>query len=185
MDAIINLAVVREHPRLAFEVNTGGCYNVMCAAVKHGIRRVINSGPRSTLIGPTYDVFDFGISPEVPPHPGIDLYGLSKSLGQEVCRVFTEEHDIYVQTFLFSALRYPEQLGPGTGGVGFDISWGDVGEVFRLGLEVKFEHLPSRCEVFFVLADMPQDLFRNEKTEQILGYQPKDDLSISWLKPKN
>ena len=115
MDAIINLAVVREHRRLAFDVSTRGCYNVMRAAVEHGIRRVINTGPHFTITGPTYENFDHAINPEVPPHPGTNLYALTKSLGQEVCRVFTEHHDVYVQTFLFYALRDPIRQGPGGG----------------------------------------------------------------------
>lgn len=183
MDAIINLAVVREHPRLAFEVNTRGCYNMMRAAVEHRIRRVINSGPYDALVGPTYDLFDFAISPDIPPHPSLRLYPLTKALGQEICQVFVENNDIYVQTYLFRALREPGQLKPDTGGTGFDVLWSDVGEVFRLGLEVEFGRLPSRCEIFFILADMPQNHFTNEKTKRILGFQPTDELSI-WVRSR-
>src|SRR4029453_15419368 len=42
MDAIINLSVLRQDRQLAFDVSTLGCYNMMRAAVAHGIRRVIN-----------------------------------------------------------------------------------------------------------------------------------------------
>ena len=38
MDAIINLSVLRPHRQIAFDVNTMGCYNIMRAAVEHGIR---------------------------------------------------------------------------------------------------------------------------------------------------
>ena len=44
MDAIINLSVLRPHRKIAFDVNTMGCYNIMRAAVAHGIPRVINTG---------------------------------------------------------------------------------------------------------------------------------------------
>ena len=45
MDAIINLSVLRTDRQLAFDVSARGCYNMMAAAVEHGIDRVINSGP--------------------------------------------------------------------------------------------------------------------------------------------
>jgi nucleoside-diphosphate-sugar epimerase len=186
MDAIINLAVVREHPRLAFNVNARGCHNMMSAAVEHGIRRVINSGPYTAIAGPSYRLFDFGIPPDIPPHPGTDLYALTKSLGQEICEIFAVYHDIYVQTYLFWALRNhgDPSLMPNTGGHGFDVSWRDTGEVFRLGLEIELERLPSRCEVFFILADMPHGGFTNEKAKRILGFKPTDDLS-NWMRSRS
>ena len=41
MDAIINLSVLRTDRQLAFDVSARGCYNMMVAAVEHGIDRVI------------------------------------------------------------------------------------------------------------------------------------------------
>jgi hypothetical protein len=182
MDAIINLSVLRNHRQLAFDVNTRGCYNMMVAAVEHGIRRVINTGPHLVVSGPPYDRFDFGISPDAPPQPGTHLYGLSKSLGQEICRIFTQHHDIYLQEYLFYSFRDMEKLTRGTDATPFSISWGDAGEVFRLGLEIDFARLPSRCEIFFVFTDMPHGKYVNEKAKQILGLRFKDDLSPLWRK---
>jgi len=182
MDAIINLSVLRGHRRLAFDVNTRGCYNVMLAAVQYGIRRVINSGPHHTVAGKTYETFDFGISSDCPPHPGTDLYGLTKSLGQEVCRIFTSKYDIYVQDLLFLLLRDVATLERGTDVTPFAISWTDCGEAFRLGLDLDLAKLPSRCEILFVFADMPHGRFLNDKAKRILGFVPKDDLSILWRK---
>ena len=90
MDAIVNLSVVRQDPRLAFRVNMLGCYHVMQASARHHIRRVINTGPHFTVAGPKYEGIDFAIPPDVPPHPGTGLYPLSKSLGHEVCRILAE-----------------------------------------------------------------------------------------------
>ena len=52
-----------------------------------------------------------------------------------------------------------------------------------LGLEIDLAKLPSRCEIFFVFADMPHGKFINEKAKRILGFRPKDDLSILVAKP--
>jgi nucleoside-diphosphate-sugar epimerase len=75
--------------------------NIMQAAVRHHIQRIINTGPHFTIAGPSYERFDHAISPDLPPHPGTGLYPLTKSLGQEICRAFTLTHDIYVQEYLF------------------------------------------------------------------------------------
>ncbi len=182
-DAILNLAVLRSHRKIAFDVNTLGCYNVMLAAVKYGIRRVINTGPHFTVAGPAYEAFDFALHPSAPPQSGTNLYAHSKSLGQEVCRVFTEHHDIWVQDYLFYNFRFAAQLKRGAGGVPFIVSWADAGEVFRLGVKVPPDRLPSKCEVFFILGDMPHGKFLNDKAKEVLGFQPKDDLSTLWRRP--
>jgi nucleoside-diphosphate-sugar epimerase len=182
MDAIINLSVLRSDRKLAFDVNTRGCYNMMLAAIDYGIRRVINTGPHLVVAGRPYEQFDFGIGPDVPPQPGTHLYGLSKSLGQEICRIYTHHHDVYVQEYLFFAFRDMDKLTPGTDATPFSISWGDAAEAFRLGLDIDLAKLPSKCEIFFIFTDMPHGQFVNEKAKQVLGFRPKDDISVLWNK---
>lgn len=183
MDAIINFAVVRRDRSLAFHVNTLGCYHVLQAAVRHGIRRVINTGPHFTIAGPTYEDFDFAINPDVPPHPGTGLYPISKSLGQEICRSFTRQHDVYVVDLLFYLLRDAADVKPGACRIPFVVSWADAAEAFRLALEVELEKLPSRCEVFFIHGDLPQDKFRVGKAKRILSFHPQDDVAGFWRRP--
>lgn len=191
MDAIVNCSVVRQGVQVCFDVNMKGCWNMMTAAVKHGIQRVINTGPHLAFAGPLYEVFDYEISPDAPPHPGTQLYGITKSLGQEVCRVFTEHHDISVLEYLFYNFRDPRgvppayysYLRPGSNPVPFVSSGADAGEAIRLGVEIERSKLPSRCEVFFILANMPHGRFRNDKAKRVLGFEPKDDISALWRKP--
>lgn len=184
-DAIINLAVVRRDRRLAFAVNAVGCQHVMQAADACGIRRIINTGPHFTVAGPSYEEIDFGITPDVPPHPGIGLYPLTKSLVLEICRAAAHRYDIHVQMYLFYILRAPEQLKPGRGGVPFVTSWRDCGEAFRLGLNVPLEKLPSRVELFFIAGDCPQGQFSNQKAKRLLGFQPQDRVAILWEKDRS
>src|SRR5262245_15907250 len=183
MDAIINLSVLRRDRKLAFDVNSLGCYNMMRAAVAHGIKRIINTGPHFTLAGATYERFDYEISPDIPPQPGTNLYALTKSLGWEICRVFTENYEVNVQTYLFYIFRDPAELNPGPDVIPFTVSWANAAEVFRLGLEIDLAKLPSPCETFFVFTDMPHGRFSNEKAKRILGFQPRDDISALWRKP--
>jgi nucleoside-diphosphate-sugar epimerase len=183
MEAIINLSVLRRDRKLAFDVSTLGCYNMMQAAVTHGIKRVINTGPHFTVAGSTYEAFDYQISPDIPPQPGTNLYALTKSLGLEICRVFSENHDINVQTYLFYNFLDPANLEPGRPVAPFAGSWANSAEIFRLGLEIDLAKLPSACEVFYVFTDMPHGRFSNEKAKRILGFQPKDDISALWRRP--
>lgn len=182
MDAIINCSVLREDRQLAFDVNTRGCYNTMCAAVKHGIRRVINTGPHFTIQGSSYTDFDYEINPDVPPHPGTLLYAISKGLGQEICKVFTQNHDIHVLCFLFLAFYSHDVAGEGTDINAFSVSWRDAAEVFRLGLEIDLAELPSRCEVFNIFSNLPHLQFSNEKAKRILGFNPQDNFEKKWHK---
>lgn len=182
VDAVLNLSVVRQHRVLAFSVSALGCYNVMRAAVDHGVRRVINTGPHFTITGPGYEDFDYDIRPDIPPHSGVNLYAISKSLGQDICRVFTENHDIHVMDFLFYNFRDPEKVKQGDGGVPFIVSWSDAGQAFERGLEVDLDSLPSKCEVFFILGNNPQNKFLNEKTRRILKFEPQNDMTFLWKK---
>ncbi len=54
MEAIVNCTVVRHDLAGAFHVNALGCYNVMKAAVQHGIRRVVHTGPLLTALQKEY-----------------------------------------------------------------------------------------------------------------------------------
>ena len=184
MDAIINLSVLRQDRQLAFDVNTLGCYNMMQAAVNHGIRRVINTGPHFTVAGPSYEYFDFGLEPDMPMQPGVNLYALTKSLGQEICRIFSEQHDLYVQTYLFYNFWDPADLPtePDRQPRAFAISWQNAATIFGLGLKIALETLPSRCEVFNIFTDMPHDQFSNEKAKRILGFEPWADIAALWRK---
>jgi hypothetical protein len=183
MDAIINLSVLRHDRKLAFDVNTLGCLHMMEAAVRHGIRRIINTGPHFTVAGQSYEMFDFGIGPDIPPQPGTNLYALSKSLGHEICRTYALQHDLYVQMYLFYNFRDPEHLERERPVRPFAVSWQNGAEVFRLGLQIDFEALPSRCEVFYVFTDMPHGKFSNDKVKRVLGWTPREDVAALWQRP--
>ena len=66
---------------MSFRVNMTGAYNVMQAAVAHGIKRVVHTGPE-VIIGGYW--LDFDVTVEAPPRPGTGYYLLTKYLGQEV-----------------------------------------------------------------------------------------------------
>ena len=181
MDAIINLSVLRDDRKIAFDVNARGCYNVMTAAVTHGIRRVVNTGPHFTLAGATYERFDYDVGPDIPAQPGTNLYALTKSLGHEICRVFTRNHDVYVIGLFFYNFR-PEESQVGQDLTPYSVTWEDTGRAFASALSVDLDTLPSRWESFFVFADLPHHKFDNEKVKRLLGWRPTQDLHEFWTK---
>jgi nucleoside-diphosphate-sugar epimerase len=184
MDAIINCSVLRHDRQLAFDVSTRGCYNMMQAAVAHGIRRVINTGPHFTIAGAPYTDYDYLLNPDMPPKPSTGLYPITKALGQEICRIFTENYDIYVLCYLFLNFRNHDEKDEGTDLNPFTVSWRDAAEAFRLGLEIPLEKLPSRCEAFNIFTNLPHQQFTNEKARRILGFEPKDNFEKMWHKKR-
>ena len=130
--------------------------------------------------------FDFGLNPDVPPHPGTHLYCLSKSLGMETCRVFAENYGVYVIQILVWAMMDSEStsLVEGAGITPFYATWADVGQALRCALTVDLGRLPSRFEVFTVSAEFPHGKFSHEEVRRILGWEPSDNLERFWRKPK-
>jgi uronate dehydrogenase len=185
MDAIVNLAVVRPDPVEAFRVNTLGAYHVMQAAVHHGIRRVIHTGPALTLSPhPGGYAQDRNIEASVPPRPGDDLYFVSKFLGQEICRVFAEHHQIACPALLYcgfvdpaTAARRERIPHP------FTISWQDSGRSIAAALRVT--RIAQPFEVIHVLADSPHDRYRNDAARRVLGWEPQDRLEHLWRRQES
>ena len=183
VDAIINLAVVRHDLKLAFDVNSIGCFNMMMAAQKHNIKRVINTGPHWVVSGQSYEKYDFDIHPDMPTHSGTGLYAISKSAGQEICRIFAENHNIYVINLLFNHLRAPfeprmavrvDHFWP------FSVAKKDAGLSFLSAIEVDTKKLSSFCENFFISASVPHNQYSNAKAREILGWQPTNNFEKQW-----
>lgn len=180
MDAIVNCTVVRPDPVQAFRVNCIGAYNVIRAAVACGIRRVVHTGPQVVSLDyPGGYWWDFDVPSDVPPRPGVHLYHHTKFLGQELCRIFAEEHDLEVPVLHFSTFVNPDINLPRQRGLGpLSVSWNDAGHAMRRALEVPA--FPSPYEVMHILADLPHGKFSNAKAKRLLGWQPRDTLAHLW-----
>lgn len=181
-DVVVNCSVQRHDRVGAFAVNTWGTLNGVRAAIEAGHRRFINTGPRFTVVGPSYLEYDFGIREEVPPHPGTGLYALSKSLGQEVCRIHAAQNDIHVLTLLFSS--FVEAAGDPENGMNpFAVTFADAARGVRCALETDLGRMPSRCEIFFMSVDLPQNQVRHGKARRLLGWEPRDTLASHYRGP--
>ncbi len=100
MHAIMNFTVIRDDAERCFHVNTRGALNVMKAAVAHGIKKVIHSGPQ--FVRRTYD-HDFDVA-DVPPVLGTGYYCLTKGLASEICRAYARAYDMQIISFVFNGL---------------------------------------------------------------------------------
>jgi nucleoside-diphosphate-sugar epimerase len=180
MDAIVNCTVVRHDPVEAFRVNTLGAYNVMQAAVEVGIPRVVQTGPVLTLAPhPAGYTDDRDVNANVPPRPGDNLYFISKFLGQEICRIFSEQHGIACPNLIFSGFVNPsvaEERGVVAGP--FTISWDDSGRA--MAAAVRVSELPAPYLVLHILTEAPHDRYRNDLARQILDWEPQDQLNLLW-----
>ena len=172
MDAIVNVSVVRHDPVDAFRVNAIGAFNVMQAAVAHGIKRVVHTGPfmLGQRGGGGYD-WDTFLVDDIAPRPGIWwVYLPSKLLGQEICRIFAEHYGLCVPTLTFAQFVNPQVLPNRISTLA--VSWMDAANAIRCALAV--DGLPSPYEYMHIGADTPLGVFPNEKAKRLLGWQPRD-----------
>lgn len=180
MDAIVNCTVVRNDRNEAFRVNTLGAYNVMSAAVTAGISRVVHTGPVLSLAPhPAGYTDDRDVGPDAPPRPGDDLYFVSKFLGQEICRIFAEQHGIACPTLLFSGFVNPDVARANRlEAVSFTISWDDSGRA--IAAAVRATQLPAPFVVLHILDEAPHDRYRSDLARQVLEWHPHDRLDELW-----
>ena len=94
--ASIMLLEARVFPRKAIETNITGTFNVLQAAAKHGVHKVVFSSTGSVYGEPRYLPMD-----ENHPYNNETIYGATKIAGEQLCRNFQREHKL-----AFAALRY-------------------------------------------------------------------------------
>jgi len=173
MDAIVNVSVVRHDPADAFRVNAIGAFNVMQAALAHGIKRVVHTGPLMLghKGGGGYD-WDTYLVDDISPRPGIWwVYLPSKLLGQEICRIFAEHYGLCVPTLTFAQFVNPEV--PPKRISTLAVSWMDAANAIRCALNT--DQLTAPYEYMHIGADTPLGVFPNDKAKQLLNWQPRDD----------
>jgi nucleoside-diphosphate-sugar epimerase len=165
-------------------VNALGAYHVMQAAVAHGIRRVVHTGPFQIGIdGPEGYHWDDRIVDDVPARPGngMNTYLHSKYLGQEICRVFAEFYELETPTLLFCDFADFVNPRPATHLVHpFTTTWTDAARAIRSALEAPT--LPSPFEIFHINSDMPHGIFPNDKAKRLLGWRPQDPPESWWMR---
>ena len=149
--------------------------------LKFKIPRIINTGPHFQVAVQLYENYDHEITPDIPPQPGVNIYAISKALGQEICEVFTEKNEfIFLQTLLFYNFYDEELLKPndkkGDDNTGkdltpFSVRWEDAAEALKLALEIELNKLSTRSEKYFIFADSPLTInfqIKGKRTTQLV-----------------
>ena len=183
-DALVNCTVVRPHPVLAFHVNLIGTYNIAKAAAELGIRRIVNTGPQLVVAWNNADYSDdFAVPDDVPQRPGSQLYSLTKYLGEEVLRVFAEQHDLEIAEFVYAHFRpadRPEDAD-GSGLYCFTTAWEDTGPPFLAALRAPSSAFERPLERFLISSRLPHGKFGpSEKARRLLGWEPDVDFKRLW-----
>jgi UDP-glucose 4-epimerase len=108
IDVVFHQAAIRitqcaDQPRLAFEVLAGGTFNVLEAAVRAGVRKVVAASSASV-----YGMAEsFPTAEDHHPYGNRTIYGAAKTFNEGLLRSFHEMHGLdYV------ALRYFNIYGP-------------------------------------------------------------------------
>lgn len=188
IDAVINCSVIRTDPTQAYSVNALGVYNLLRAAVKQGVRRVIQTGPNQFS----------GSHPYAKSYEN-NVYRQSKLLGEKIARGFAEDCDMEVIALRFGELLSRDRKDQNekmifslTAFIGvvwnkvmrnragvpsptdlcaFSVSWDDAAKAVRLALEVK--EPPRRFCVADITAASIGDVFSNRMAKEILGGEPE------------
>ena len=103
---------------------------------------------------------------------------MTKYLGNDITRIFAEEHSLEVLTFLYCHFR-PREILPEERGKGihpYASSWEDTGEGFLYGLRAGA--MPSPYETFFMCSRLPHDKYRPDKAKRLLGWEAKDTFEV-------
>ncbi|MGO4441345.1 NAD-dependent epimerase/dehydratase family protein [Rhizobium sp. RAF56] len=108
VDVVFHQAAIRitqcaEEPRLAFDVLAGGTFDVLEAAVKAGVPKVVAASSASVL----------GLADHFPttedhhPYNNRTIYGAAKAFNEGLLRSFADMYDLH-----YVALRYFNVYGP-------------------------------------------------------------------------
>lgn len=175
-DAILNLTVVRHEVVGAFRVNFEGAWYVARAAIAHGIRRAVHTGPALNLHDrPAGYGHEFAVPDDAPARTGVWQYTVSKYLGQEVARIAAESHGLETPTLVFCQFVNPEVASATPGGPHpMSISWDDAGRALRHAIDAP--GFPEPFELVHVTADLPHGRYANAKAKRLLGWVPRDNL---------
>jgi nucleoside-diphosphate-sugar epimerase len=110
IDGVFHLAVLPfgptiEEPRLGLEVNVVGTFNVLEAAVRAGVRKVVFSSA-SAVYGDTDETMD-----ESHPLGARTLYGATKIAGEYLVRAFADRDGLEYVTLRYMNVYGPDQRG--------------------------------------------------------------------------
>lgn len=197
VDGIVHLAAIPSMmpgvPYVEYmNVNVTGTFNVLAAAANNNVGKIAIASSDSALgfvfsthsFSPNY----FPIDEDHPLQPQ-DPYGLSKLMGEELCKMATRRYGIKTICLRFCWVWFPDTYAHRNTIAKADISanqmWGyvdvrDVSQACRLAMEAK----NILCESFFITA---QDTFSDDESIELIkkNYPKVRQISNDYLTEKH
>lgn len=192
VDAVIHLAYGRpgaplpgDPDELSYDVNVKGTHNVLRAAHAAEVRRVVYASSLSVYDGLWIEWRQ--MRPEIPTPLAEDypvrcgsVYGLTKYLGEEVCRYYAQHHRLSVIILRLSGVTTPEdwERARHHGRWRWEegrTSTADVGRAFRLALEKEDLHY----DLFHIASAHPKCPWDISHARAVLGYEPQDSFQTT------
>jgi len=174
IDTVVHLAA-QPHPAATWqqllEPNIVGTYHLFAAAKSANCRRVIFASSIHAVSGYSKDV---QVKTSDPANPG-DLYGVSKVFGEALARYMAEQEglsSIAVRIGAFQTLERARQYWSVSMMDAF-VSREDLMQLFERCIEVE------RVQ-FAIVHGLSNNRFKRldlSTTRQVVGYEPKDDLT--------
>ncbi len=177
-DVLIQLAMHHGHRDQAnavdgeYDVHVKGMHRILEAAVEVGAKRVVYASSLSVYrrLRQEGDVFD-----ETRPPDAVDLYGLTKRLGEVVCQAFTVKHpELSVFALQLVLPRTAEQWAAGPTHPRHNPNFMTGPEDLRDAWLRAIEH-PTHTgyDAIFVCSDVEGKYLNLSKARRILGWEPQ------------
>jgi nucleoside-diphosphate-sugar epimerase len=186
MDAIVNLAIAGASetyrtPTLPMRINVEGTTNVLEAARRARIQRIVHMSSGAVVTGYSRDTC---IHVELP-HKYSGMYGLTKSLQERVCQQYAADYGLTVVALrpwsvsdsrtMTAKSGQPLQYDKGFFGL---VCRYDLADACALGLTAPLEGF----QPFHIMAtDEAEPWFDMERTHHVLGWRPTE--TFASLKP--
>jgi nucleoside-diphosphate-sugar epimerase len=176
-DAAIQLVMadprVRENlVSRSYDVHVKGMHVLLQGAVDVGVRRVVYASTMSVYDGSARRYYE---SEDIPPD-ATDVYGLTKRLGEEVCRAFARAHPSLSIIALRMVLPATAEGWAQMKAAGRDTSYAtgpkDLGRLYLAALTLR-EH--TGFDALQACSDLDQKHLNLAKARALLGWEPRDE----------
>ncbi|NUQ01364.1 MAG: NAD(P)-dependent oxidoreductase [Armatimonadetes bacterium] len=177
IDVALQLAMApyrgADEPRsvdLSYDVHVKGMHRVLEAAVRAGTKRVVYASTLSVYRGNRAG----GLRTEEMPPDAVDLYGLTKRLGEEVCKAFAVRHaPLSVLALQLVQPRTEEQWAkPPEGRQNRNYMTGpeDLRDAWLRAIELE-DH--QGYDAVFICSDLEAQFLDLSKAKRLLGWVPQ------------
>jgi nucleoside-diphosphate-sugar epimerase len=175
MDALLYMAMGKggpnniQDPTPAYDVNVKGLHLALDAARQAGIRHTVYTSSLSVHDG--HDLASGEFDKEKTPAEPLSVYGLTKWMGEEVCRFFHRKHGLPILALrLFRPVSVEEwESGKSHDSRDCRTAAPDLARALISALELDHDSF----EVIHVTGDTTGLAYRHEKAKRILDWEPQ------------